>query len=187
MHVRNRITTVGAATAVLVLVGATCAQGHSADRQRNPHADKPITVSSKAFDQGETVPTKFTCDGVDVSPALHWRHIPKKAEALALVVDDPDAPGGTWTHWVVLDIPRTTRVSHEDGVPKGGVQAENSWGDASYGGPCPPSGTHRYRFKLYALDEPTGLDEGASLETALDAVAEHATEHGQLVGLYSAK
>ncbi|MDN5852305.1 MAG: YbhB/YbcL family Raf kinase inhibitor-like protein [Actinomycetia bacterium] len=116
---------------------------------------------------------------------LHWRHIPKDAGALALVVDDPDAPAGTWTHWVVLDMPTKTRVSHEDKVPRGGVQAENSWGDASYGGPCPPSGTHRYRFKLYALDESTGLDAGASLEEALAAVDEHAIARGQLVGTYS--
>lgn len=155
----------------------------SDDVPRGPN--KPITVTTKAFDAGEPVPVHYTCDGADESPPLHWRHIPKDAEALALVVDDPDAPAGTWTHWVVLDMPTTTRVSHEAKSPKGGVEAENSWGDASYGGPCPPSGTHRYRFKLYALDEPTGLDAGASLDEALDAVDEHAIARGQLVGTYS--
>lgn len=176
-----------AAAAGCALVLGTGGGIASADRDsaHARHPGKHLTVTSTAFDAGDAVPVRFTCDGADTSPPLHWRHVPKDAEALALVVDDPDAPGGTWTHWVVLDMPVTTRVSHRSKVPKGGVQAENSWGDAAYGGPCPPSGTHRYRFKVYALDGPTGLAEGASLDDALAAVDEHAIERGKLVAHYS--
>lgn len=171
--------------ACVLVAGAGLASSGTGTAATRP-SPKPISVTSTAFDQGDTVPTRFTCDGADVSPPLRWRHIPKKAKSLALIVDDPDAPGGTWTHWVVLDIPTTTKGSHKAKVPKSGVQAKNSWGEAKYGGPCPPSGTHRYRFKLYALDKPTGLSEGAGMKKALAAVAKHTIKRGKLVALYSA-
>jgi Raf kinase inhibitor-like YbhB/YbcL family protein len=120
-----------------------------------------------------------------VSPPLAWSGVPNDAAAVALVVDDPDAPSGTFTHWVVLDVPPATSSSDEGAVPAGGTQAESSAGPAAYAGPCPPSGTHHYRFTVIALDEETGLAQGASLDDALAAVDEHATARGTLTGTYS--
>ncbi len=147
--------------------------------------EESITVTSSAFEEDEAIPTQYSCDGDGVSPPLAWEGVPDDAGAVALVVDDPDAPGGTYVHWIVLDIgPATTSVD-EGEVPSGGIQAANSAGDASYTGPCPPEGTHHYRFTVYALDAPTGLDDGASTDDALAAVDEHATARGRLTGTYS--
>ncbi|UYM05138.1 YbhB/YbcL family Raf kinase inhibitor-like protein [Solicola gregarius] len=187
MSTTARLSAVGAAALLALTTGTVSAQGSAPSASPEAKGAKQITVTSKAFHQGAKIPKKYTCDGADVSPPLKWRHIPKRAKKLALVVDDPDAPGGTWTHWVVLDIAKSTRGSRIGKVPKGGVQAKNSWGDAAYGGPCPPSGTHRYRFKLYALDHATGLRRGAPLKRALRAVSKHAIKHGKLMGRYTAK
>jgi Raf kinase inhibitor-like YbhB/YbcL family protein len=142
-------------------------------------------VSSTAFGEGQPIPDRYTCAGDEVSPPLSWSGVPDDAAAVALVVDDPDAPSGTFTHWVVLDIPSTTTSSAEDSVPDGGIQATTSAGDAAYAGPCPPSGTHHYRFTVVALDAETGLAEGASLDEALAAVDDHAIATGVLTGTYS--
>ena len=144
-----------------------------------------MTVTSTAFDDGGTVPTRFTCDGDDVSPPLAWSGPPTDAAALALVVDDPDAPRGTFTHWVVLDIPTSTSSVAEGEVPEGAVQGTTSAGTAAYTPPCPPGGTHRYRFTVYALDGRTGLSDGASLDEARSAVADHAVARGRLVATYA--
>ena len=144
-----------------------------------------IEVTSTAFAEGEPVPVKYTCDGDEVAPPLAWSGVPSDAAGVALVVDDPDAPSGTFTHWVVLDIPVATTSSAEGGVPEGGVQATTSAGSAAYAGPCPPSGTHRYRFTVVALDAETGLAEGAALDEALAAVEEHSVAQGTLTGTYS--
>jgi Raf kinase inhibitor-like YbhB/YbcL family protein len=143
-----------------------------------------ITVSSSAFQQGQAIPTRFTCDGDNDAPPLRWDSVPEDAAALALVVDDPDAPGGTYVHWVVLDMPVETTGLDTGAVPSGAAQAKNSAGRASYAGPCPPSGTHHYRFTIYALSKRTGLSDGAALDKALDAVEATATAQGRLVGTY---
>jgi Raf kinase inhibitor-like YbhB/YbcL family protein len=143
-----------------------------------------ISVSSTAFGEGEPIPSTYTCDGDEVSPPLAWSGVPSGAAALALVVDDPDAPSGTYFHWVVLDIPVDVTSSPEGGTP-GGAEAENSAGDASYAGPCPPSGTHHYRFTVVALDARTGLAPGAALGDALSAVDEHAVARGTLTATYA--
>jgi len=148
-------------------------------------APQTITVTSGAFAEGERIPATYTCDDADISPPLAWEGAPADAQALALVVDDPDAPSGTFTHWVVLDLAPEVSRSDEDAVPVGGVQAQNSARRASYFGPCPPSGTHRYRFTVYALAAPTGLAEGASLSEALAAIEERAVAWGRLTGVYS--
>lgn len=154
-------------------------QGHEVDT----NAAATITVSSPAFAEGNSMPARFTCDGEAVSPPLEWSG--GSAKAWALVVDDPDAPAGTFDHWVVLDIsPRTTRVQ-TGRVPAGGVQVVNSSGGATYAGPCPPSGEHHYRFTVYALDAPTGLTKNASLADALDAIGHHATARGTLTVVYA--
>ena len=144
-----------------------------------------IEVTSTAFAEGEPIPKRYTCDGDDVAPPLAWSGVPPDAAGVALVVDDPDAPSGTFTHWVVLDIPEATTSSEEGGVPEGGVQATTSAGSAAYAGPCPPSGTHRYRFTVVALDAETGLAESAPLDEALAAVDEHSVAWGTLTGTYS--
>ena len=146
-------------------------------------AASTITVSSETFAAGDEIPQRFTCDGEDVSPPLAWTGTP--GQAWALVVDDPDAPGGTYVHWVVIDIAtETTNVATGD-VPAGAMQIVNSFGHASYAGPCPPSGEHRYRFTIYALDAPTALSPGASLDDALEEISDHATSRGTLTATYS--
>jgi Raf kinase inhibitor-like YbhB/YbcL family protein len=142
-----------------------------------------ITVTSTAFDEGGRIPVRFTCDGDQTSPELAWTGGGKPA-AWALVVDDPDAPG-TFVHWVVLDIPAATRSLAEGSAPAGATQVANSAGSASYAGPCPPSGTHHYRFTVYALPATTGLSGSADPDEAIAKVRSSATAQGTLVGLYS--
>lgn len=149
------------------------------------HAPDVITVRSPAFRDGRPIPARFTCDGDGLSPPLAWDSVPDDAAALALVVDDPDAPRRTFVHWVVLDMPAETTGLDTDGLPAGAVQARNSAGHASYFGPCPPSGTHHYRFTVYALSQRTGLRDGAELDRALRAVESTATAQGRLVGTYA--
>jgi Raf kinase inhibitor-like YbhB/YbcL family protein len=143
-----------------------------------------ITVTSSAFADGEPIPARFSCDGAGVSPPLAWQGVPPDAQAVALVVDDPDAPRGTFVHWVVLDIDPSVTSVDEAGVP-GNVQARNSAGDPTYFGPCPPKGTHHYRFTVYALSAATGLTPGAKLDEALKAIDKAATAQGRLVGTYT--
>ena len=167
-----------------VLLAAACGGDDDAEEPATDLAES-ITVSSTAFEADGPIPTHYTCDGHDISPPLAWDGVPGDAEAVALVVDDPDAPGGTYVHWIVLDIEPTTTSADEGSVPTGGVQAANSNGDAAYAGPCPPSGTHHYRFTVYALDQPTGLADGAGTDEALAAIDEHAVARGRLTGTYS--
>lgn len=172
------------AAILLVLVVAGC----GADASSSPadvQAPATIEVTSTAFAESQPIPERYTCDGAEVSPPLSWTGVPADAAALALVVDDPDAPSGTFTHWVVLDIPAGAASAPEGGVPPGGVQAETSAGDSVYAGPCPPSGTHHYRFTVLALDATTGLAEGTPLDEALAAIEEHAIARGTLTGTYA--
>jgi Raf kinase inhibitor-like YbhB/YbcL family protein len=143
-----------------------------------------ITVTSSAFGDGQPIPARFTCDGAGVSPPLAWQGVPPNAQALALVVDDPDAPRGTFVHWVVLDIDPSVKSVGEAATP-GNVQARNSAGDAAYFGPCPPKGTHHYRFTVFALSSATGLAAGAKLDDALKAIDAAAVAQGRLVGTYA--
>jgi Raf kinase inhibitor-like YbhB/YbcL family protein len=143
-------------------------------------------VTSTEFADGEAIPVAFTCDGAETSPPLAWNgDAGAKPAAWALVVDDPDAPGGTFVHWVVLDIPPATRSVAAGAVPAGSTQATNSSGSAAYAGPCPPSGTHHYRFTVYALTAPTGLADGASTDDALAKIRSAAEAKGTLVGVYA--
>jgi Raf kinase inhibitor-like YbhB/YbcL family protein len=166
---------------VAVMVTTGCDDGPEPDVRTD--AGSTITVSSEALAAGQTIPRQFTCDGDEVSPPLSWSG--GTGRAWALVVDDPDAPGGTYVHWVVLDIPpRTTNVGTGE-VPAGGVQVVNSSGHASYAGPCPPSGEHRYRFTIYGLDAATHVSSDASLDDALAQISDHATSTGTLTATYS--
>jgi Raf kinase inhibitor-like YbhB/YbcL family protein len=150
-----------------------------------PATTASIRVTSTAFTDGARIPVGFTCDGDETSPPLAWSAPDAdKPAAWAVVVDDPDAPGGTFVHWVVLDIPAGTRSLAAGEAPRGSTQVTNSAGSADYAGPCPPSGTHHYRFAVYALPSATGLTADAGLDDALAKVRSSATATGTLVGVY---
>jgi len=151
-----------------------------------------INLTSSAFVQGEPIPPKHACTGdaasslKDVSPDLSWGEPPAGTQSFALIMDDPDAPGGTWVHWILFNIPPTLRglpesVPSNPGFPGG----SNSWGRLGYGGPCPPGGTHRYFFKLYALDEMLGISEGADKGELEKAMVGHILAEGELVGTFT--
>ena len=167
--------------AAAALLGGCGGGGERADEPA-PSVPESLMVTSPAFADGDPVPRRFTCRGADVSPPLHWSGVPADAGAVALVVSDPDAPGGTYVHWVLLDLDPGTTSLAEGEVPAGAHQARNSAGHARYDGPCPPSGTHHYRFTVYALRTATALADGADLERALAAVERRATARGTLVG-----
>jgi Raf kinase inhibitor-like YbhB/YbcL family protein len=149
-----------------------------------------LEITSPAFLEGEMIPTRHACDGRNVSPPLEWRNAPAGTRSFALVCEDPDAPGGTWVHWVVYDLPpNATRLT--EGVPNtvtlraGGKQGVNDFTSAGYGGPCPPRGKpHRYIFSLYALDVLLELEPGASKEDLMHAVTGHILARAQLLGTY---
>ncbi len=149
-----------------------------------------LQISSDAFSAGETIPKKFTCDGPDVSPHLKWNDPPANTQGIALIMDDPDAPAGTWVHWVLYDVPADARELPE-GVPKqeqlssGARQGRNDFGKIGYGGPCPPPGKpHRYFFKLYALDVKLNLKAGATKADVERAMKGHILAPAELIGRY---
>ena len=149
-----------------------------------------ISISSNAFQNGGDIPRKFTCDGADVSPDLSWTNPPDGTQSFALIADDPDAPVGTWTHWVLFDLPAGTRqlnenVSKVDELPGGGRQGRNDFKRIGYGGPCPPPGKpHRYFFKLYAVDRKLDLKAGASKQEVEQALQGHTLAKAELMGKY---
>jgi Raf kinase inhibitor-like YbhB/YbcL family protein len=143
-----------------------------------------MTITSPAFAPNGTIPSKYTCDGDNVNPPLHIDEIPPGTKSLALIVDDPDAPKGTWTHWIVWNInPRTPEIA-ENTVPRESYAGKNTWHRNSYGGPCPPSGTHRYFFKLFALDTVLPLAGNATREQLEEAMEGHVLARAELVGTY---
>lgn len=143
-----------------------------------------MKLSSPIFENGQAIPSEYTCDGADISPALNFSGIPKNAKSLALIMDDPDAPMGTWVHWVIWNIPpNITGFSKGEKITF--PQGNNSWGNIEYGGPCPPSGIHHYYFKLYALDTMLDLREGATKKQLVEAMSGHIIEQAQLIGTYS--
>ncbi len=145
---------------------------------------KELTITSSAFVEGNAIPSRYTCEGRDINPPLAFGDVPAGTRSLALIVDDPDAPVGTWVHWVMWDIPADVREIAEGSLPAGAKQGVNDFRRNSYGGPCPPSGTHRYYFRLYALD--TTLDLGPSTDrVALEkAMRGHVLAKGLLMGTY---
>jgi hypothetical protein len=147
-----------------------------------------LKIYSSAFEDGGMIPSKYTCDGADISPPLAWSGLPEGTKSIAIINDDPDAPMGTWVHWVIYNIPPTAQGLAEDikrveKLPDGTLQGKNSWGRIGYGGPCPPGGTHRYFFKIYALDKMLNLKPGATKEELLTAMKGHilAPQWGGLV------
>jgi Raf kinase inhibitor-like YbhB/YbcL family protein len=145
-----------------------------------------LILSSSAFKAGETIPARFTCDGDNKNPSLSISGVSEKAKSLVLIVDDPDAPMGVWNHWLVWNInPQTTSIG-EGEIPAGTV-GKNSGGNFRYDGPCPPSGTHRYFFKLYELDAKLDLPADSPKAAVEQAISGHLVDSTQLMGLYSHK
>lgn len=143
-----------------------------------------LQLESFAFKHNKYIPEKFTCDGEDINPTLLIKNVPSGTKSLALIVDDPDAPVGTWVHWVVWNIDPNTSEIKENTVPKGAQQGVNDFRKHDYGGPCPPSGTHRYFFKLYALDTMLNLSSNTKKGDLEKAMKGHILEKAEIIGLY---
>ena len=161
----------------------------NADKSSKKGPDMTMQVTSPAFKQSDMIPDRYTCKGEDLSPALRWAGVPSGTKSLALIFDDPDAPMGTWVHWIIYNIPADSaglpeNVPAANPVKGGGIQGANSWGRIGYGGPCPPSGTHRYFFRLYALDTMLDLKPGATKSQLLKTMEGHILAEGELMGRY---
>ena len=148
-----------------------------------------MKVTSSAFEDGGMIPAKYTCDGADISPPLSWEGVPEGTMSIALISDDPDAPVGTWVHWVLFNLPGETRelpenIPAEETLANGAKQGTTDFGTVGYGGPCPPSGTHRYFFKVYALDTEIALESGADKSKLLKAMEGRILGQSELMGRY---
>lgn len=146
-----------------------------------------MNISSQAFGYNQPIPVKYTCEGANASPPLMFSGLPANTKSLALIVDDPDAPSGTFTHWLLYNMTPNTSSISESGVPSESLQGSNSAGHAHYDGPCPPSGTHRYIFHLYALDTMLELGPGASRQALESAMHGHILDRTELTGIYEKK
>ncbi|MZQ76352.1 MAG: YbhB/YbcL family Raf kinase inhibitor-like protein [Peptoclostridium sp.] len=149
-----------------------------------------MIIKSKAFEDKGPIPSRYTCDGENISPGLSWSDFPEGTKSFALIAEDPDAPSGTWVHWVLYDIPENVTELHEgvlddEILPNGARQGLNDFKEIGYGGPCPPKGVHRYFFKLYALDEKPGLKSGLSKKSLLDKIKGHVIAESEIYGTYS--
>jgi Raf kinase inhibitor-like YbhB/YbcL family protein len=181
----------------LVVAVTACGSGLSSTATPLPLAPsvagaevKPLVLTSTALVPAEPIPPRYTCDGDNISPPLQWSAPPDGTQSFALIVDDPDAPGGTWVHWVLFNLPEGTRdlpeaIPPDADLSGGGRHGSNSWKLLGYGGPCPPGGTHRYFFKLFALDTVLNLDAGASKDDLLQAMQGHVLAQTELMGTYS--
>jgi hypothetical protein len=179
--------------ALVICSIAACALVASGSIMLPPETHKQMEISSSAFKNGQPIPGQYTCDDKNISPPLAWNGAPTGTESLVLMVDDPDAPGGVWTHWVVFDLPADASGLSEDAAKTDSVfekakQGLNDFKNAVYGGPCPPGGSqHRYFFKIYALDIKLGLPSGASRKAVEAAMAKHILAQGQVMGTYRRK
>lgn len=174
---------------ILYLLGAPASgEMFSAITEETPFVESEVAMNltSSAFTQGQPILAKFSCKGDDVSPPLAWDEPPAGTKSLALIMDDPDAPMGTWVHWVLFNLPAETRSLAENFQPVApAIVGKNSWGKNAYGGPCPPSGTHRYFFKLYALDTMLSLSSNADKKSLLTAMEGHILAQAELMGTFS--
>ncbi|RMF54541.1 YbhB/YbcL family Raf kinase inhibitor-like protein [Candidatus Woesearchaeota archaeon] len=168
-------------TALLLVITSCSHNNAEVDSLNKVNYENRLVVSSAAFEHNGLIPKKYTCDGADVNPPLSIDNIPKGARSLVLIVDDPDAPSGTWVHWVVWNIPLGD--IKENSVP--GTQGLNDFKKKSWGGPCPPSGTHRYFFKAYALDTILNISPNSRKHDVEKAMQDHIIARGELIGLYS--
>jgi Raf kinase inhibitor-like YbhB/YbcL family protein len=174
---------------VMLLAGLVTAGCSQEPKPAKGHVMK-MTLTSSAFANGQPIPVKFTGDALDVSPPLAWKNSPAGTKSFTLIADDPDAPAGTWVHWVIYDLPPTTTELAEDQrktpqLENGAKQGLNDFKKTGYGGPAPPPGkAHRYFFKLYALDASTGLEPGTTKKDLLKAMDGHVLGEGELMGTY---
>ena len=173
---------------IIIAVGAvSCTQS---EPELPDEGEMTLSLSSPVFQEGEDIPITYTCDGQDISPPLTWGEPPSETQSFALIMDDPDAPGGVFTHWLLFNLPADSRelpeaVPPHNELTSGALQGKNNFGQIGYGSPCPPPGlAHHYRFTLYALDQPLELMAGASRKQVLDAITGHILAWGQLVGIY---
>lgn len=193
---RLRILAVSLLTVLVLLVGmgaAACGNGDNGAPPGGgygaPPAGTEMELTSAAFEDGGTIPSEYSCDGQDISPELSWSGAPEGTQSFALIMDDPDAPGGDFTHWIIFNISAdtSTLVAAIATAPLAVIiwQGENDFGSIGYRGPCPPSGqTHHYRFTVYALDTTLELEAGATRAQLLDAMEGHVLAQGELVGVY---
>jgi len=146
-----------------------------------------MNISSSAFEDGQFIPSKYTCDGNNINPPLVISDVSERARSLVLIATDPDAPGGDWVHWIVWNIPVNTTEIFEGSIPDKASEGTTSFGTVGYGGPCPPSGAHNYMFKLYAIGSDLYLDSNARMDDLVDAMDEYIVETAELVGKYKRK
>ncbi len=154
------------------------------DQPMPPASEEPMLIFSTAFGPGSPIPQKYTCDGEDANPPLGFSNVPKDTVSLALVMDDPDAPAGVWVHWLLWNMEPSTVQIAENSVPAKAIQGQASSGRNAYGGPCPPSGRHRYFFKLYALDTKLNLPSYSSATELEQAMVGHVLAKAELMGTY---
>jgi Raf kinase inhibitor-like YbhB/YbcL family protein len=177
-------------SAVIAMLLFCCCKGkEQADSEAAGGEKMEIKVTSSAFTEGGLIPPKYTCDGSNVSPPLQWEGVPEGTKSIALISDDPDAPMGTWVHWVLFNLPADCtgleeNIPPDKTLPNGASQGTTDFKRIGYGGPCPPSGTHRYFFKIYALDTKLDLAAGAKKSELLKAMEGHILGQGQLIGKY---
>jgi Raf kinase inhibitor-like YbhB/YbcL family protein len=174
---------------VPALLFCSCRKSKEAVSEVEGGKKMDIKITSTAFGDGGMIPPKYTCDGEDISPPLQWEGVPEATQSIALISDDPDAPVGTWVHWVIFGLPADTtelpvNVPPDEILTSGAKQGKSDFGRIGYGGPCPPSGTHRYFFKIYALDAELDLPPGATKSQLLQAMEGHILAEGQLIGKY---
>lgn len=159
----------------------------------NPNNTLKFSITSPAFKHEGMIPSKYTCDGEDVSPALSWTGAPANTKSFAIISDDPDAPMGTWVHWIIYNIPVSVTslpeaVPQKESLDNGALQAITSFRSIGYGGPCPPSGTHRYYFKIYALDMTLNLKpKETTKETLVKTMQNHILAQAEIMGKYKRK
>jgi Raf kinase inhibitor-like YbhB/YbcL family protein len=177
------IATVATGMILSVVTLTACAR----KAPESPFISKSMKLTSTAFTHNENIPSKYTCDGEDLSPPLTVSGVPASAKSLALIVDDPDAPAGDWVHWTLWNIKPDTTEIVEDKVPQGATEGYTDFGKPGWGGPCPPSGVHHYQFKLYALDSVLDLPATARKADLEKAMKEHSLDSTVLVGLYQRK
>lgn len=188
-------TTASAFTILSLMALLGCSNGRrqlspEPPAQQSPDRKSEIQLTSSAFKEGQPIPRQYTCDGVNVSPPLEWTGVPKTAKTIAIIADDPDAPAGTWVHWVLYNLPAENiglveNLPASENLQAGGFQGKNDFEKIGYGGPCPPSGTHRYFFKVYAVDSELPLKAGATKTEVEKALEGHVVAQGQLMGKYS--
>jgi len=180
---RNVSVLIGIGALILVIGAIAINKKFTPANDTEKASMETLTLTSPAFANSGDIPSQFTCDAEDISPALSWTGAPAATKSLALIMDDPDATNGTWVHWIVFNMPPTLERIEEGKEPEG-VAGNNSWGRGGWGGPCPPSGTHRYFFKLYALDTMLDLPEGANKQQVLAAMEGRILAQAELMGKY---